>query len=124
MGGGDMADVGGGRRSRPIRIRDDSLYTKFVTRDAGEQRPPQGTERPRRQCRGRSHIASSRDEPYPAAASCVAGSTADLTVRMITAATLYGSASEAGRRSSRYPFQPLLTVPIGIRIDAPRSEMA
>ena len=38
-------------------------------------------------------------------------------------ATLYGSALEAGRRSSSRPFQPLSIVPTGIRIDAPRSEM-
>src|SRR5690606_19631806 len=49
--------------------------------------------------------------------------TADLTVLMIRAATLYGSAEEFGLRSSRYPFQPFSTVLIGIRIDAPRSEI-
>jgi hypothetical protein len=45
-----------------------------------------------------------------------------LTVRMISAATLYGSAFDAGRRSSSQPFQPFWTVATGIRMDAPRSE--
>ncbi len=42
-------------------------------------------------------------------------------VLMTTAATLYGSAFEAGRRSSRRPFQPASIVPMGMRIEAPRS---
>jgi len=45
-----------------------------------------------------------------------------LTVVTISAATLYGSAFDAGRRSSSQPFQPDSTVATGIRIDAPRSE--
>ena len=40
----------------------------------------------------------------------------------MAAATLYGSAFDAGRRSSKRPFQPSSTVATGIRIDAPRSE--
>ena len=47
---------------------------------------------------------------------------ADLLVEIITAAILYGSPFEAGRRSSSLPFQPSSIVPIGILIDAPLSE--
>ena len=46
-----------------------------------------------------------------------------LTVLMITEATLYGSAFDAGRRSSSRPFHPSSIVPTGIRMDAPRSDM-
>ena len=35
---------------------------------------------------------------------------------------LYGSAFEAGRRSSNRPFQPSSIVPTGMRIEAPRSD--
>ena len=51
-----------------------------------------------------------------------AGTPALLTVVTIALATMYGSAFDAGRRSSSQPFQPASTVPIGIRIEAPRSE--
>ena len=61
-------------------------------------------------------------------ASGVPGSAGRRTTGLATAgftmaaATLYGSAFDAGRRSSRRPFQPSSTVPIGMRIEAPRSE--
>lgn len=71
-------------------------------------------------------------QPFRLPGSCIpsmfalcyapAGILAPLTVVMIALATMYGSALEAGRRSSSQPFQPFSTVPIGIRIDAPRSE--
>ena len=46
-----------------------------------------------------------------------------LTVLIIAAATLYGSAFEAGLLSSNHPFHPLSTVAIGILIEAPLSEI-
>jgi hypothetical protein len=48
---------------------------------------------------------------------------ADLTVLIILAAILYGSPLEAGRLSSNHPFHPFSTVIIGIRIDAPLSDI-
>lgn len=47
---------------------------------------------------------------------------ADFTVVIILAATLYGSALEAGLLSSNHPFHPFSTVRIGIRMEAPLSE--
>ena len=47
---------------------------------------------------------------------------ASVVVLITAAATLYGSALEAGRRSSRRPFQPSSMVPTGMRMDAPRSD--
>ena len=81
---------GGGSRTRAASVR---------WRTHSEVRAEEGTcsrrfsRRPTRRPRIGAHrrpqvtpaIASSRDEPYPAAASCVARSAADLTVRMITA---------------------------------------
>jgi len=46
---------------------------------------------------------------------------ASFVVLTITAETAYGSALEATLLSSSLPFQPPLTVAIGILIDAPRS---
>lgn len=46
----------------------------------------------------------------------------DLVVEITTAPILYGSPFDAGRRSSRRPFQPSSIVPIGIRIEAPLSD--
>ena len=46
-----------------------------------------------------------------------------LVVFTIAAATLDGSGLDAGRRSSKRPFQPSSSVAMGIRIDAPRSDM-
>lgn len=48
---------------------------------------------------------------------------ADFTVLMILPAILYGSPLDAGLLSSNQPFQPFSTVMIGIRIEAPLSEM-
>ena len=70
--------------------------------------------------RQKSHPDQGQDEKYK---NSYAGTRAEFTVLMIRAATLYGSAAELGRRSSRYPFQPFSTVTTGIRIEAPRSEI-
>jgi hypothetical protein len=48
---------------------------------------------------------------------------ADLTVVTILPAILYGSPLEAGLLSSSHPFHPFSTVMIGMRMDAPLSEM-
>ena len=48
---------------------------------------------------------------------------ADFTVLIILPAILYGSPLEAGLLSSNQPFQPFSTVIIGIRIEAPLSEI-
>src|SRR5688572_23431078 len=63
--------------------------------------------------------ATNSSRPSPTILNSVA---ADFTVLIILAATLYGSAALLGRRSSSQPFQPLSTVPIGMRMDAPLSE--
>ncbi len=47
---------------------------------------------------------------------------ADFTVLIILAAILYGSPLDAGLLSSKYPFQPFLTVNNGIRIEHPLSD--
>ena len=48
---------------------------------------------------------------------------ADLTVFIIRPAILYGSPFDAGLRSSSQPFQPFSTAIIGMRIEAPLSDI-
>ena len=93
-----------------------------LTRCRPEQRdgtsPSPTTRFPRLECAARG---TPWRRPVPAT-GCYEAS-ASFVVLTMAAATLYGSAFDAGRRSSRRPFQPASMVTMGIRMDAPLSAM-